>query len=215
MRFNERHISMIYKAENINNKLYSTELYEKAYNNMSAERQKRADRYVYTEDKRLCVFSDMLLRNMLKTHMGVSDPIFSAQEKGKPVLVNSNLHFNISHSKGFIACVIDTNPVGIDIQCYKKVPLDRLRKKTCTAQEDEFILAGADEEEILRRFYMVWSAKEAYLKYTGEGLSGGLQQITVATKKGIKAKLTDNTYLFCIAEKDYALSIVTENPINT
>lgn len=207
---------MIYKVENINNKLYSDDLFNTAYNNMSVERQHRADRYIHTEDKRLCVFSDMLLRNMLKTY-GVSDPIFSSTEKGKPVLVNSDLHFNISHSKSLIACVIDTRPVGIDIQCYKDLDLDRIRNKICTDEENQFILNStdsADYQEHLRRFCMIWTAKEAYLKYTGEGISGELKHISVANQDGMKEKLGDNISLFCVAEKDYALSVVTENPIN-
>ena len=205
---------MIYKAENINCDFYSDLLFETAYNNMSSERQQKADRFVHTADKRLCVFSDMLLRDMLETHFGLKNPVFSANSKGKPILLNSYLHFNISHSKNFVACAIDTKPVGIDIQSYNEMNPLRIMEKICTEEESEFIKTGADGTETLKRFYMVWSAKEAYLKYTGEGLSGGLQQISVANKKGMKEKLGENIYLLCIAEKDYSLSVVTENPVS-
>ena len=206
---------MVYKVENIQSELYDDKLLCTAYNNMSTNRQQRADRYKHIEDKRLCVFSDMLLRQMLN-ESGVQSPEFCKAQNGKPILRNSNIHFNLSHTKGHIACVIDHSPVGIDIEIYRKISA-KLVKRICTQEELGFVYAcsqSTEDTETIKRFFMVWTAKEAYLKYTGEGLSGGLQQISVATEKGMKDKLTEKAYLISVAESNYALSLVTENPKN-
>ena len=203
---------MIYKVENIQTPEYNEALFQKAYNAMSPQRKTKAERYRSLEDKRLCVFADMLLRRILKEHFAVESPIFSANEQGKPVLANGKVHFSISHSKNFIACVADTQPVGIDIEHFRPIPA-RLINKVCTCEETDFI--GAKGEFLngkeMKKFLCVWTAKEAYLKYTGTGLSGGLQSICTIENGHIKKVLMPNVFLTNILSEEYALSIVSEN----
>ena len=207
---------MIYRIENINNPNYTEALYEKAYNEMSYERKQKADRYKNIADKKLCVFSDMLLREMLKDTFGIEAPEFYINEKGKPCLMGNNLHFSISHSGSFVACAVDTSPVGIDIEIPR--PINKRMLDHCfTNEEVRFIVSDlsslpdsipADSPET-HRFLSMWTAKEAYLKFTGEGLGGGLKNIVTIEDGKLKSSI-NNKQLITIHNNDYVLSIITQ-----
>lgn len=205
---------MIYKVENIKTEKYTDELFQNAYSTMSNDRKQKADRYRFDSDRRLCVFSDYLLRSMLKS-CSVENPEFYIDPKGKPALKGNHLYFNVSHSHDFIACVVDKAPVGIDIEVIRKVSLT-LINKVCTEEELGFVLGKdntfSEDTDTCIRFFRVWTAKEAFLKYTGEGLSGGLKNICVADKNGLKTKLSDNIYLINEYTEQYSLAVVSENP---
>lgn len=201
---------MIYRIESINDNKFTDELFFTAYQAMEEERQQKADRYKHIQNRKLCVFSDFILREMLKEDFGVCNPEFYIEQSGKPALKGGTLHFNISHSKNYIACAVDTKPVGIDIETYRGISAP-LIKRVCTKEELEYIFKDSKEinnTDTVRRFFSVWTAKEAYLKCTGKGLSGGLKGICVATKDGIKEVLTPNHKLLHITTNDYALSVV-------
>lgn len=89
-------------------------------------------------------------------------------QHGKPYLVNySNVYFNISHTKGAIACAVSDRPVGVDIESIRKIDL-RVVRYFFSQQEKHYILA--DPENIDLRFTEVWTKKEAYLKFIGTGI---------------------------------------------
>lgn len=208
---------MIYLIENINNSKYTDALYKKAYSAMSLERRKKADRYKHASDKRLCVFSDMLLREMLKVNFGIENPLFCLSENGKPRLAGDKLHLSISHSGHFIACAVDTYPVGIDIEVPREIH-KRVIDHCCTEDESDYICPNlsaladpipADSIETYR-FLTLWTAKEAFLKYTGKGLGGGLKNIITVEKGKLKGTI-NNKKLLTVTEKDYIFSVISES----
>ncbi len=210
---------MIYKVENINDIKYTEELMQKAYNAMSSRRRQKADKLRFDTDRKLCIFSDMLLREMLKSSFGITSPEFSQENKGKPYLIAGEAHFNISHSKDFIACAVDSKPVGIDIEA-KRLVHTHLLRRVCTEDELIFITGSQElptakdylnEEESLR-FLQVWTAKEAYIKYTGKGLSTELTSFSVTEKGKLKSHLAPNLSLYNEVTPEYILSIVSESP---
>ncbi len=75
----------------------------------------------------------------------------------KPQLDVEGVHFNLSHSHGVCAVAMSDRPVGIDIEKRRKIDPSKFR-----------FLNATDEET----FFKQWTAKESYLKFTGEGLSG-------------------------------------------
>ena len=53
----------------------------------------------------------------LKAFFDIEHPVIDRAADGKPYLVGSSIHFNISHSDGVIAvCLSDEGEVGVDIQ---------------------------------------------------------------------------------------------------
>ena len=104
-------------------------------------------------------------------------------KSGKPFFENiAGLHFNISHSGSEVAIAFSTNPVGFDMEV-----LDRERgclaiaERFFTAEESrEVKMAGDSANELFAR---LWTAKEAMLKLSGEGLVGGLDRATSLSEK--------------------------------
>ena len=98
-------------------------------------------------------------------------------KSGKPFFENiAGLHFNISHSGSEVAIAFSTNPVGFDMEV-----LDR--KRDCLAIAERFFTAEESREVKMagdsanKLFARLWTAKEAMLKLSGEGLVGGLDRV--------------------------------------
>lgn len=209
---------MIYKVENINNAMFTQETVEKTYCAMSPERRQKADNLRFDKDKKLCILSDMLLREMLKENFSIVNPEFAKHENGKPYLKNGGAHFNISHSKDYFACAVDSKPIGIDIEA-KKLIRSHLLRRVCTEDELIFITGQSklpttkdflSEEESLK-FLQVWTAKEAYIKYTGKGLSTELTSFSTTENAKLKKHLTPTLALFNQVTDEYILSLVSED----
>ena len=106
-------------------------------------------------------------------------------KSGKPFFENiAGLHFNISHSGSEVAIAFSTNPVGFDMEV-----LDR--KRDCLAIAERFFTAEESREVKMagdsanKLFARLWTAKEAMLKLSGEGLVGGLDRaISLSDQEG-------------------------------
>lgn len=95
-------------------------------------------------------------------------------EHGKPYLQNSgDIFFNLSHSGKYVLCGITDRQIGVDIQKRHDKDVSGVKEKIHNAQ---------DKEE---DFFLLFSAKEAFCKCTGEGLQRDLSHIAVDCKKGM------------------------------
>ena len=101
------------------------------------------------------------------------DYIIRLTEKGKPHIVHKDnlpAFFSISHSKKFWVCATSTNEIGIDIEYIKKGKMS-IAEYYYTSEENEIL---KDEKAFDRNFYKIWTAKEAYSKLIGNGISSEL-----------------------------------------
>ena len=99
------------------------------------------------------------------------------REHGKPFLsYRPSLHYNISHSGEYVVCILADQEVGIDVQIHRKANYERMLKRMVPEDEYNEILASADMQE---RFFEQWVLREAYIKWTGEGLSRDLRTISM------------------------------------
>ncbi len=97
--------------------------------------------------------------------------ILAVAPNGKPYFVNAAIQFNLSHSGSTVVAAFCRSAVGIDIE-------SRGRCKDFIGIADRFfhpseaaaVARSLDEGEFLR----LWTGKEAMLKLSGDGLSGGL-----------------------------------------
>lgn len=98
---------------------------------------------------------------------------------GKPFFPNcDHLHFNLSHSGEYAACVLADHEVGVDIQKVQgAAAVRRIAPRILHAGE-----AAYREEE--RMLYRIWTIKEAYVKATGEGIRRDFRKIRVDFEKG-------------------------------
>ena len=89
-------------------------------------------------------------------------------EQGKPQIVNFPKKFNLSHSGDYVVCGVSDGEVGVDIQ--KWVPFKERTAERFFAKEEWKLLQETDVEKRTELFYRLWSRKEAYGKYTGQGI---------------------------------------------
>lgn len=140
---------------------------------ISFEKQDRVSRMLFEMDRKLEVYSEVLLRTLIceSLHVANRDIVFGKNEHGKPYLVNSpDYHFNISHTRNALAVAACDLPVGIDIEKCREAD-QAVAYRVFNSEECAYIYSN--EPGINLRFCEVWTRKEAYLKWTGEGWTLG------------------------------------------
>lgn len=145
----------------------------------------RADSYHFAADRNIYTAAHALLRSMLSEATGISTRLwcFVTGEFGKPALAahfrECNLHFNISHTRGLVACAIARHEVGVDVErSDRTIDLDIARHYF--APEEVHLLRSFPPGQQDRVFFRFWSLKEAFIKATGEGLSRPLDSFAFA-----------------------------------
>jgi 4'-phosphopantetheinyl transferase len=101
-----------------------------------------------------------------------------ASPHGRPELPGTPLQVSVSHAGDRVGVAVSVSaPVGLDVEAARLRPLTRaLLRRALTATEQEHVL-GTPEDRRAREFLRAWTAKEAILKTTGEGLHGGLPRL--------------------------------------
>jgi len=106
----------------------------------------------------------------LKREYGIREkPKLLYDRSGKPHIEGSDICFNFSHCDNAVACVVDRYTVGIDVQNYTET-LTQVKKRFLTEDEMKAFGDTADGDAAIRALARIWTLKEAYGKYHGEGL---------------------------------------------
>ncbi len=100
-------------------------------------------------------------------------------DKGKPFFpAFPDFHYNISHSGKYVVCAFSDRPVGIDLQEIPGKLEQTLKLARRFFSEQEYstmtdLLNNSDPagEQTLFLFTRFWTARESYIKLTGQGLS--------------------------------------------
>ena len=173
MLYTEQPIVSVFDASVFENE----EEFNKAYSEVSESRRKRVDSCRLQKDKRLSLAAGVLLERELRK-LGVEPGEIKYGEKGKLYLPDTNIHFNLSHSGDLAACAIFGREVGIDIQTISEVS-GSLVKKVTTGREYE-LLHALKKTERPEMFFRIWTIKESYLKFLGEGLGIAMSRLYVS-----------------------------------
>lgn len=146
-----------------------------------------SERYASTDSKEAYLKSRSGLRAFASLYASIapSDVKIEIKKSGKPFFENiEGLHFNISHSGSEVAIAFSASPVGFDMEVLK-------RKRDCLAIAERFFTAEESREVKMagdsanELFVRLWTAKEAMLKLSGEGLVGGLDRaISLSEQEG-------------------------------
>jgi 4'-phosphopantetheinyl transferase len=151
---------------------------------MSPEKRARILRMRYKKDAQAALTAHRLLCYALKRTYGIEPrpEDWGAGQNGKPYLKNiKGIHFNISHSGRVAMCAVNNEPVGVDVEMVRPFS-DNVIRRIMSAEEREALASVQDRDKL---FFKIWTLKEAYLKFTGSGISA-LDSITVyPTKDGI------------------------------
>ena len=126
--------------------------------------------YEYHEDKNE---RHELVEAALHEFTGNDQLTVTYNHRGKPVVKGSKIHLSITHTGEIMLVVFSNKQVGVDGEYMpriqqKKTDYYALAERFFTEDEAEYVRAGDDTAT---RFVKVWVRKEAYVKYTGKGLS--------------------------------------------
>lgn len=119
----------------------------------------------------LCTVSG--LASQLKAPLALT---YRYGEKGKPFFKEIPLFFSLSHSGDYVLCAVSRREIGADIQKLQPVDVLKLSRRFYSEPECLALERCADEKEMQRLFFELWSRKEAWGKLTGKGVAAVLGQ---------------------------------------
>ena len=191
---------------------------------LSKEEIERMKKFAFDDDRLTYCISHGCLRICLSefTNMSNEELKIEYHSNTKPHLINSNLDFNISHSKNYFAFAVAEKSgsiIGVDIEKlnnlkdYKSIIRDFMHEEEKTYILDDLI----SNEEQISRFYEIWTRKEAFLKMLGAGIIMNLPDINVVPgEKTIAVAIPENinvinieTQIYTKLTSDFVLSVST------
>lgn len=178
------------------------------------ERRQRALACRFEPDKmRIACAGHLLQRALEKAGIPAEAQIFAENQWGKPYLKDrKDIHFSLSHSGAWAVCAVSDENVGVDVElprCNMAVAKRFFRPEELEGLDD---LDRYHQSDALNR---LWTAKEAFLKMLGKGLTLPLDSFTI--RLGETAELvqdyTDRPY--CLHEYQqglYRICLCTTDP---
>ena len=154
-------------------------------------RREKALRFKHRQGRLECAFAYLLLCQALREVYGITQqPSFSLGPHDKPSLllaqsgfpalsspsssplgeISEGPHFNLSHCRQAIACVVSDHPVGVDVESIGRYSESLARHVLCDA-ELEAVHRDPDPQLAFTR---LWTQKEALVKLTGRGIDDDL-----------------------------------------
>lgn len=165
----------------------SETLLEECRVQLSPAEAARADRFRFQRDRARYIRGRAFIRTELGRWLGKAPSTLVLEEAtgGKPRLAGSGPEFNLSHSGDLaVLAISDCGPVGIDVELLdRRVDVENLAQSVFTRAETEAILA-LPQAARLARFLTFWTAKEARMKLTGEGMRLEPRQISLDLSGG-------------------------------
>lgn len=144
----------------------------------------------FAADRDAYLVAHAMVRVVLSTYED-RDPAswrFVANEHGRPEIdpaQRSRLSFNLSHTRGLVACAVATGrSVGVDVETTdRRIDADEISRRHFAAAEHR-ALAALPEDRRDRRFLEYWTLKEAYIKARGVGLGLPLDSFAIELGDG-------------------------------
>jgi 4'-phosphopantetheinyl transferase len=151
-----------------------------------AERD-RHGKFVRQSDRDLYLVAHALTRLLIADRLGIPPDRITfdrtchcGADHGKPRLPGTGVETSLSHSGTRVAVALAAEPVGVDVEHVDRaIDVDSLRGSVLTAAEQRAL----DDLPADRRtfgFFTYWCRKEALLKATGDGLSGGMHNVSMS-----------------------------------
>lgn len=183
----------------------SAQQLDEAVAKLPAWRRERALAYRHEQGRKECAMSYLLLCRALREVYGIEwQPCFVIGEHGKPELAlpqeglgdaslkgafggtsleeprpfSSLPHFNMSHCKKAVACVVADGEVGVDIERLGRFS-EAMARHVLNDEEYAEVMAADDPDVVFTDY---WTKKEAIVKLTGRGIDDDLKNILVKYK---------------------------------
>lgn len=144
---------------------------------LSSDESRRHRRFLRATDRHHFLVAHALTRMTLSRYADVPPANWSFRPvgNGRPEIASpaltSNLRFNLSHTKGLVACAVTLNDdLGLDVENTDR----RLNLKIADHYFSPFEaeqLRTLDASQQRERFFRLWTLKESYIKARGLGLA--------------------------------------------
>ncbi len=116
-------------------------------------------------------------------------------KNGKPLTDLPGVFISVSHSGAYFSCLISDRPVGVDMQETRKISSHKIAGRYFSEKEREYIRERGE-----KGFFELWTRKEAYSKYTGNGIKDIIAGVTVIGRDDVEFldfQIGDGMYLSC------------------
>ena len=150
--------------------------YRDILDSLSDSRKIHVARFQKKDDRRRSLAGEYLARK-LAAEAGVTDTRLERLTSGQPVYDRGDLYLSIAHSQDLVVCAVDTAPIGIDTEQLRPFKPGLLRH-ICTPEERDYVLENSplpedlcQDRDMIVRFFEIWTAKEAWFKKQGTGIT--------------------------------------------
>ena len=153
-------------------------LLDKYHGLLNPEELKRLERFVFPGYKKQFLISRALVRTVLGQYLEQPPEslAFTRNAYGKPRIASIEkslpISFSLSHTNGLTVLAVSlSGELGVDVEHFtRKVNILKLANRYFSKQEyEELAVMGVKECD--KRFYKLWTLKEAYIKACGMGLA--------------------------------------------
>lgn len=159
---------------------------------LTAQEIERMERFVHDRDGARFARARGFLRRQLGHALGLApqEVEIAARSGGKPFVPGAPFDFNLSHSGGLAVLGLSgTGSIGIDLELIDRGgafrrDLDGL-SRAVLIEEERIALTGLTDADKPHRFLQFWTAKEARMKLSGQGLSLPPRQIGLSLRDGV------------------------------
>jgi len=141
------------------------------------------------ESRRQSLGAGLLLKYVLNKN-GIDSSYVEIGTNNKPEV--QGLNFNLSHSYDIVICAVSEKAVGCDIEKISNVNLS-IAKRFFSENEFKYI-ESFSVEKTDNEFYRLWTAKESFIKMTGEGLSRPLKSFEVKYIPELRITINGESY---------------------
>ena len=144
-------------------------------------------------------------------------------EHGKPYLLSHPaLEISLSHAGHIAMCALSEQVLGVDVQDHRNMTEKRMLQLAARfyAPGERALLENEDTSEKQKSlFFRIWTAKEAYAKYTGKGLAEDFPSFYADFEGMVIRRSSGNAVLGCLYEPlslpGYSCMVCTEEPVSS
>lgn len=155
----------------------------------------------------------LLLKEILldKFGLNISENDIIRNEHGKPYLSgHDDIFFSISHCDGLCCCMVCPSECGIDCEKIREYRSNVARRVFTDSELVWFNKLDMNEKS--RFFFILWTLKEAYGKYTGKGIAD-MKNVSFSFENGVLTGNISALDFFIFEKNGYILSLCVEKGV--
>ncbi|NLQ92062.1 4'-phosphopantetheinyl transferase superfamily protein [Streptococcus mutans] len=169
------------------------------------EDRKQILRYQFWQDRQRLLLGHLLSRYAIIQEYALTNKEIQIRRHayGKPYIKDySQIHYNISHSGEWVVVAIGRSPIGIDVE-NRREDWDLIGERVFSESEKYW------SQNSYKRKAILWTIKEAYVKYLGIGLSKSLNSFSIDIKRKIITEVQkpfQTNFDYFVLDNDYVCS---------